>query len=182
MCKSILICCLAAFILRPASAQTSLDVQAVLDRLDKLEDENHRLEDEIRDLRTQLLAAKTTPESAERQTERLDVQETRTADLDQTKVTASQRYPVSLTGMLLFNAFRNGNYSGTSEYPTSASSARAAASDGATLRQTIIGLNFKGPDLPWGGSEPLARFTWTSSPEAPRPTTIWCGSASPRSI
>jgi hypothetical protein len=128
-----------------------VDIQAVLDRLDKLEDENHRLEDEIRDLRSQLLAAKTTPESAERQNERLDVQENRTAELDQTKVSASQRYPVSLTGMLLFNAFRNGNYSGTSEYPTTASQARAASSDGATLRQTIIGLNFKGPDLPWGG-------------------------------
>ncbi len=151
MRKSILICCLVVFITGRAYAQTNPDIQAVLDRLDKLEDENHRLEDEIRELRGQLLAAKSTPESAERQSERLDVQENRTAELDQAKVAASQRYPVALTGMLLFNAFRNGNNGGTAEYPTTASLTRGAAVDGATLRQTVIGLNFKGPDLPWGG-------------------------------
>lgn len=127
-----------------AAAQTT-DIQAVLDRLDKLEEENQRLEQEIKDLRTQL-TAKTSPES-----ERLDVQESRTAELDQSKVGASARYPVTLTGMLLFNAFSNGTNGGTAENPVTASSARGPATDGATLRQTVLGLHFNGPDLPGGG-------------------------------
>ena len=45
---------------------------------------------------------------ARRQEERLEVLEQRTQDLAQTKVEASQRLPISLTGMLLFNAFWNG--------------------------------------------------------------------------
>ena len=76
--------------------------------------------------------------------------ETKTADLDQSKVSASQRFPISLTGMLLFNAFLNGRSGGGAEYPVVAGAA-GASTDGATVRQTIIGLKFSGPDLPGGG-------------------------------
>jgi hypothetical protein len=143
-------CFVFALTLRPAIAQNGPDIQALIDRLDKLEDENHHLEDEIRDLRSQLNATKSSPESAP-PNERLDVEENRTAELDQSKVGASQRFPVTLTGMLLFNAFHNGNYSGTAQDPATASQAKAPAPDGATLRQTVIGLHFNGPDLPGGG-------------------------------
>ena len=40
--------------------------------------------------------------------ERVQVAEQRVADLSQEKVEASQRFPISLTGMVLFNAFLNG--------------------------------------------------------------------------
>jgi hypothetical protein len=53
--------------------------------------------------------------------------------------------------MLLFNAFRNGNYGGTAQDPPVASLAKSTAVDGGTLRQTVIGLHFNGPDLPGGG-------------------------------
>ena len=141
---------LPIFLLRPAFPQAPVDLQAVLERLDKLEDENRRLQDEIRKLRSEL-TANTSPNSSNDAAERIEVQESRTAELDQTKVGSSQRFPVSLTGMLLFNAFRNGNNSGTAEYPTVGSLARAPASDGGTLRQTVLGLKFNGPDLPGGG-------------------------------
>lgn len=142
--KSFLIAVLFLFpSLHRAAAQT-VDVQAVLDRLDRLEEQNQHLEQEIQELRKQL-TAKSSPEA-----ERLDVQENRTAELDQSKVGASQRYPVTLTGMLLFNAFMNGR-SGGSEYPVVASQTPSGATDGATLRQTVLGLRFNGPDLPGGG-------------------------------
>jgi hypothetical protein len=151
-------CLLVLAIAAPAASQapppTSADMQAVLDRLDKLEEENLRLQDEIRQLRTQLTAgapAKTDAAAPPPDSERLDVQESRTAELAQSKVGSSQRFPISLTGMLLFNAFRNGNYGGTAQNPALASPNRAPASDGATLRQTIIGLKVNGPDLPGGG-------------------------------
>ena len=40
--------------------------------------------------------------------ERLDVVEKRSSELAQTKVEASQKFPIKLTGTLLFNAFLNG--------------------------------------------------------------------------
>jgi hypothetical protein len=163
---------IGAVFARPAIAQSPPDIQAVLERLDKLEAENSRLQDEIQELRTELTAA--SKATAPAQTpgpppdERLDVQENRTAELDQSKVGTSQRFPVSLTGMLLFNAFRDGHYGGTAEYPAVAALSRAPGSDGASLRQTVLGLKFNGPDLPGGGKASgslyMDFFGGTSSP------------------
>lgn len=156
-------CLLALVTARSARPQTSADMQKVLDRLDRLEDENRQLIDEIHELRDQLTAQGTLPQAAAASpqpssapakasvSERLDVQESRTAELAQSKVETSQRMPISLTGMLLFNAFDNGKYSGTGQDPTAAGFTRGAASSGASLRQTVIGLKFNGPDLPGGG-------------------------------
>jgi hypothetical protein len=137
-------CLLVLAVSRPALPQTNPDIQRVLDRLDRLEQENRKLVEEIQALRSELTGRNQV-------TERLEVQETRTAELAQSKVEASQRFPVSLTGMLLFNAFSNGKYSGTAQDPTVATLARGPASSGASLRQTVIGLKFNGPDLPGGG-------------------------------
>jgi hypothetical protein len=146
--KSLGLCLLAIAMPHPAAPQTGPDMQKIIERLDKLEDENQKLLDEIHELRSELkAAAPTTPPT----NERLDVQESRTADLDQSKVGASQRFPISLTGMLLFNAFENGRSSGGFEYPVAASLTPSAATDGASVRQTILGLKFNGPDLPGGG-------------------------------
>ncbi len=134
-----------------------IDMQKIMERLDKLETENQVLLDEVRELRREVkavmpanAAGTAEPGAAVPDSERIDVLENRTADLDQSKVSASQRFPVSLTGMLLFNAFMNGRDSGGAEYP-SVAGAPAAATDGATVRQTILGLKFSGPDLPFGG-------------------------------
>jgi hypothetical protein len=160
------VCLLTLTLVRPAIPQ-QVDLQAVLDRLDKLEAENEKLQDEIRALRTELTAVKPAPSEAPA-SERLAVQENRTAELDQTKVGASQRFPVSLTGMLLFNAFANGKESGGAQYPAVAALNRGSETDGGSLRQTIIGLKFNGPDLPWGGKASgsiyMDFFGGTSSP------------------
>jgi hypothetical protein len=146
---------------RPAVSQTSPDIQKVLDRLDKLEDENRMLLDEIHALRGELeqvraTAPATPPTEAGTAAavpveERLEVEENRTAELAQSKVEASQKLPVSLTGMLLFNSFINGRYGGTGEDPVAAGANAASATSGATLRQTVLGLKFNGPDILWGG-------------------------------
>ena len=146
--KSLGLCLLAIAMPHPAAPQTGPDVQKIIERLDKLEDENQKLLDEIHQLRSELKAASPTTPPVD---DRIDVQESRTADLDQSKVGASQRFPISLTGMLLFNAFENGRSSGGFEYPAAASLAPSTATDGASVRQTILGLRFNGPDLPGGG-------------------------------
>jgi hypothetical protein len=132
--------------------QTNTDLQKVLDRLDRLESENQKLLEEIRELRTQLTNPPPSTAPAPSVEERLDVEESRTAELAQSKVEASQRMPLSLTGMLLFNAFANGKYSGAAlNDPVTANLAPGQRLSGATLRQTVIGLKFNGPDLAGGG-------------------------------
>jgi len=168
--------CLMAFAFaRPALPQSSADIQKVLDRLEKLEEENRRIVEEIHALRNELTvhaapapvgqASANAPPDVN---ERLDVQENRTAELAQSKVEASQRLPVSLTGMLLFNAFENGKYGGGSQDPTAGGLNRTPASSGASLRQTVLGLKFNGPDLPGGGKASgslyMDFFAGTSSP------------------
>jgi hypothetical protein len=152
--KTLGLCLLALAVPRPAAPQTSPDLRKIFDRLDKLEDENQKLLDEIHALRNELAAARSTDASASpapANDERLAVQESRTAELEQSKVAASQRFPISLTGMLLFNAFANGRSSGGAQDPVAASLVPSAATDGASVQQTILGLKFNGPGLPGGG-------------------------------
>ena len=72
--------------------------------------------------------------------ERLQVQERRTEELAETKVQASRRLPLSITGMLLFNAYMNTRFSGAQEFPTVASSNAVPRTAGGTARQTVLGL------------------------------------------
>lgn len=137
-----------------ASAQTAAETQKILDRLDRLESENRRLSEEITALRNELAQAqsKADPPPKPDASERLDADENRIAELDQKKVESSQKMPVQLTGMLLFNAFANGANSGTTlNDPVVASSTAGERLTGATFRQTVLGLRFFGPELPGGG-------------------------------
>jgi hypothetical protein len=133
-----------------AAAQTDPKLDAILARLDRMEQSNQQLMEEIRSLRAELDSQRA-PHAEAPVTERLAVQEQQTADLAQTKVESSQKMPVSLTGMLLFNAFHNGVRGGSSEYPVVASLADGKRTAGASLRQSVVGLTFHGPDLPGGG-------------------------------
>jgi hypothetical protein len=138
----------------PCWAQTDQGLAAVIARLDKLEQQNRELMQEVQALRQQLVSqAAPAPKPEERPPtvqhppaeERLEVLEQRTQDLAQTKIEASQRLPISLTGMLLFNAFWNGAYSGAQDNPTVASLNQTPRTAGGTLRQTVLGLKFLSP-------------------------------------
>jgi hypothetical protein len=145
------------------AARQKSDLQQILERLERLEQENHNLAAEVRLLREELAVSRgaasspspsaTSSPAAAPLEERLAVQEQRIEEQSQTKVEASQRLPVTLTGMVLFNAWLNGRASGGQEYPTSASARSGDPSvGGATLRQSIIGLKFQGPTV-WGGGQ-----------------------------
>ena len=138
----------------PCWAQTDQGFAAVLTRLDKLEQQNRELMQEVQALRQQLTSRATPAPAPEEHPpieqspparERLDVLEQRTQDLAQTKVEASQRLPISLTGMLLFNAFWNGAHSGAQDNPTVASLNETPRTAGGTLRQSVLGLKFLSP-------------------------------------
>ena len=147
---------LAACAAGSLSAQQPPELKAVIDRLDRLEAQNRELMAEIRALRQQLpvnqpeSAPAAAPQAAEAETppqslnERVDVNERRLADLDQTKISSEHRLPVTLTGMLLFNTFLNGKASGGADNPTLLPAGGALASGGATFRQSVIGLKLDG--------------------------------------
>ena len=133
-----------------APAQPPPDLQKVLERLDRLESENRELREQVLELREQMRAG-VAPAPVERLEERMDIQERRSDELAQVKVEAAQRFPIRLTGMALVNAFYNSQLNGGVDNPTVASPARGLAAGGATWRQTTIGLDYRGPEILWGG-------------------------------
>jgi hypothetical protein len=152
-----------------ANAQSSPDLQQVLERLDRLETQNRELMTEIRALRQQLDSAQapsgsppaaapaaaaatdeaTTP--AAPLDERADVTEQRLAQQDQEKISSEHKLPVTLTGMLLFNSFWTGRGGGNAENPTIAPMTGGPVDAGATFRQTVVGIKYDGPDIVGGG-------------------------------
>jgi hypothetical protein len=161
-------------LLLPLAAQQKSDLQQVLDRLDRIEQENKDLAEQVRALRAELAASKApAPEAAAPPAastapieEQVAVNETRIADQAQTKVEASQKLPIQLTGMLLFNAFLNGRANGGAEYPLAASETNNPSAGGATLSQSIIGLKFQGPEIFGGGHITGSAYldAWGGSP------------------
>jgi hypothetical protein len=78
--------------------------------------------------------------------ERVGVAEQRIREQAQTKVESAHKFPVALTGMLLFNTFFN------SRSPDSVSSSyqdllTGPSRAGATLRQTLLGMRLDGPTV-----------------------------------
>jgi hypothetical protein len=143
-------------------AQTPPDMSAILQRLDRLERENRAMAEEIQVLRAELTAAHAataTPAAPavsatqlETLEEKVDIQGQRIEEQAQTKVEASQKFPIALTGMVLMNTFLNSRQNGGSEYPTAASLNPGPDVGGATVRQSIIGLEYDGPQTFLGGT------------------------------
>jgi hypothetical protein len=147
----------------PILAQTAPQLDQILAKLDRLEQENKALLQEVEALRSEVSAlreqpAETTPQSAASTEQKVEVASNRVDELDQTKVGSSQRFPIRLSGMVLFNAFLNSHESGGVDYPTVAATP-GPAHDGAEIRQTIIGLQFQGPRTVWGGTVHASLYT-----------------------
>src|SRR4029453_5036426 len=83
------------------------EMALILERLDRLERQNRELTDEIRALRAELATAKPEPGEQAELADRLAVQERRVEEHAQTKVESSQKLPIRMKGMILFNSFLN---------------------------------------------------------------------------
>jgi hypothetical protein len=131
-----------------APAQNPPALDAILQRLERVEKENRALAEEIRALREQLAAV---VPSAPPLTERVDVQERRVEELAQTKVEAAEKLPVTLEGMVLMNSFWNSQPTGGTENPTVVPAVSAQARTyGATLRQSTLGFRYRGSQVAGG--------------------------------
>jgi hypothetical protein len=139
----------------PLAGQSSPELRQILDRLQKLEESNRALADEVRSLRQELATARSAPATAPAKTEVAEeesaVQKARIEDMASSKVESSQKLPVRITGTALFNAYMNGRYNGGVENTVIASLNPGDATGGGTLRQTILGLQFESPHNIFGG-------------------------------
>jgi hypothetical protein len=77
--------------------------------------------------------------------ERQAIAESQIATHEQTKVETESKYPLKVTGLLLFNAFVNTRQVDIPEDPTYA--LPGSGSTGFSLRQTVLGLDARGPHL-----------------------------------
>ena len=96
-------------------------------------------------------SAEGTPQSANVQDirEHQDVEDAEIATHEQIKVESVSKYPLALTGLVLFNGFVNTDAVDSPAVPTVAT--YGSGSTGASVRQTILGFNARGPHL-WGAS------------------------------
>ena len=77
--------------------------------------------------------------------ERQAMQESQIATHEQSKVESESKYPVKITGLVLFNGFVN---TGAVDMPVTPTLALpGAGSTGASLRQTVLGFDARGPHL-----------------------------------
>jgi hypothetical protein len=131
-----------------AQTREPVDIQRILQRLDALERQNRELTEEIHALREQLGSTPVEPPAATAPplAERVGVDEQRILDLARSRVETEHHSAVQLTGMVLFNTYSNGRYSGGEPDPTVASASVGTHTDGASLRQTIVGLKFQSPE------------------------------------
>jgi len=138
-----------------AHGQNTPEMREVLSRLERLEKDNEALTEELRALRKELAAlhppvpqtVADAPPSATPPDETQAVDHARIDELNQTKVESSQKFPIKITGMALFNAYLNGAYNGGAINPPAASLGSADSTGGATLSQTTLGLLYNGPQI-----------------------------------
>jgi hypothetical protein len=183
----------------PSSATESNRLEQRLDQvLAALNGMQHQLDDsrqqidqlqaELREVRAQLTAANAETPAAttdaasvlQRSVEELqnqdEVLQAEVKQHDQTKVESASKFPVKISGLLLFSSFLNDGAVDNIDLPILAlprNATTAHGSLGATFRQTILGLEGRGPTL-WGarssgdfhvdffGGVPYTDYTTTS--------------------
>ena len=139
-------------------------LNSVQHQLDDSKQQIDQLQAELREVRTQMQAAnaETPPATTEAASAlQQSVQQLQNQDEivqaevkqhDQTKVESGSKYPVKITGLLLFSSFLNEGAVDNIDLPILAIPRNATTAHGslaATLRQTILGLESRGPML-WG--------------------------------
>ncbi len=141
-----------------ARAQEQREIRRILERLDRLERQNAELLAEVRQLREQVASA-AAPASAplaasadavEKLGEQVEVQTARIGEQAQSKVESLQRFPLRITGMALFNMYTNSRSEG-SYFSSIATHMTTNRASGGTLSQSMLGLEFFGPETFLGG-------------------------------
>ena len=128
-------------------------------QLDRSQQQIVQLQAELAEMRRQLASAPATGDvpapqtgqsSSQQTDERLQTLEAQVGVHDQTKVESASKYPVRLTGLILFNSFFNRGSVDNIDLPSIATPQPPGTSNGsagASLRQTILGIEASGPRI-----------------------------------
>lgn len=108
--------------------------------------------------------------------ERQAMQESEIATHDQTKVETESKFPVKVTGLLLFNAFVNTAAVDAPSTPTL--SIPGSGSTGATVRQTVLGFDAQGPHLLGADSYADLRVDFDGMPQSQSGASSYTGAYS----
>ena len=145
----------------PDVAHMERDLQETRTQLAESQRQIEELRREVEDLR-HLVSSGREPraeESSEPTTAAADQDPTflaaKVAELHQDKVESTSKYPVKVSGLILFNSYINAGNVSAADLPVLAfprAPGSANGSIGATLNQTILGLEVKGPSLLGAGS------------------------------
>ncbi|HEY5256669.1 MAG TPA: hypothetical protein VIJ53_18590 [Acidobacteriaceae bacterium] len=105
--------------------------------------------------------------------ERQTMQESQIATHEQTKVESESKYPVKITGLLLLNGFVNTKAVDMAATPTVA--LPGSGSSGASLRQTVLGFDARGPHLFGAHSSADLRVDFDGSPQSTSQVASYSG-------
>ncbi len=103
--------------------------------------------------------------------ERQEFDESQIATLDQDKVESESKYPVRITGLLLMNGFVNTNAVDMAATPTVA--IPGGGSTGASVRQTVLGFDARGPHLFGARSYADLRVDFDGNPQTGNDSTAY---------
>lgn len=144
---SLVVFYLAASLLRAQNPPETLET--ILNRLDALEKQNRELLAEIQSLRKELQNQNATPAGASsaESADQAAITQQRVEELAQTKVEASQKLPVQITGMVLFDAFSISGAKDSDFEEYYGVYSLGSPGGGAAFNQSIIGLRFQGPTI-----------------------------------
>jgi hypothetical protein len=101
------------------------------------------------------------------------MQESQIATLEQTKVESESKYPVKITGLLLFNAFVNTQAVDMPATPKLA--VGGSGSTGFSVRQTVLGFDARGPHLFGASSYADLRVDFDGIPQSSNYLTAYSG-------
>lgn len=105
--------------------------------------------------------------------ERQALQESQIATLAQSKVESVSKYPVKLTGLVLMNGFVN---TGAVDMPATPTVAlKGPGTTGASVQQTLIGLDARGPHLFGASSYADVRVDFDGIPESSSTAATYSG-------
>jgi hypothetical protein len=107
--------------------------------------------------------------------DRQTMQESQIATQEQTKIESESKYPVKITGLLLFNGFVNTRAVDIPATPVLA--LPGSGTTGASVRQTVLGIDARGPHLFGARSYADLRvdFDGTTQPNATTTTATYSG-------
>ncbi len=167
----------------PGYGQADMEnkVQLLTDALNRAQDQLSQAQVQLQDLRRQIAdlreqvstAAESASASAEQQRlssqvealkENQELQASEIATHEQAKVESESKYPVKVTGMVLLNGFVNTNGVDMPATPTVALG--GAGTTGASVRQTVLGLDLLGPHLFGGQSHADVRADFFGSTDS----------------